>query len=69
MKPLSFLLYRWGANPEIKAQDDVITLREASVLFECELSACASDADAFPADVGRDRAGSIKFLLNKLNSA
>ena len=53
----------------VGTHDEVITLHEASVLFERELSAAASDADAFGVDVGRDRARSVKFRSRKLNSA
>jgi hypothetical protein len=43
-------------------RDELITLREASVLFECELSACCHPMRMQQAvDVGRDRARPIKF--------
>lgn len=48
----------------------MITLREASVLFEQRaFGLLHPDADAFTVDVGRDRARPSKFRVNKLNSA
>jgi hypothetical protein len=54
----------------VGTQDKVITLREAKhALRTASFRLAASDAAAFIVDVGRDRARSIKFRFNKLNSA
>jgi hypothetical protein len=68
MKPSSFLLYR-QVQIRMGAQDKALTLGEASVLSERELSACCIRSGCFTVDVRRDRALSIKFRLSKLNSA
>jgi hypothetical protein len=53
----------------VETQDEVIALREASVLPNANYRLAASDADGFAVDVLRDRVRSIKFRLSKLNSA